>query len=69
MNSFIQFHLDSSESIPSEDETFVIFDYSINGGIEWTTFEVFPLDGLSIQQLHQVVLYIFSVNLLQQINP
>lgn len=55
-NSFVQFHLDSSDSIPSEDDIFIIVEYSINGGIEWTTFEVIPLNGPSSQQLLQVPL-------------
>ena len=39
----------------SEEQTFVTLDYSINGGIEWTTLEIIPLDGVSTQQLYQVV--------------
>lgn len=48
--------MDSSESSPSEEAIFVLLEYSINGGIEWTTFEVIPLNEITIQRLFQVPL-------------
>ena len=54
--SFVQFYLDFSDSIPSSsDAIFVVLEYSINGGIEWTTFEVIPLNPAT-SQLYQVPL-------------
>lgn len=54
--SFVQFYLDSSESAPFDGKIFVLLEFSINGGIEWTTFEVIPLNEITIQQLFQVPL-------------
>lgn len=54
--SFIQFYLDSSHPIISQDPSYLFVEYSVNGGIEWTMFEVIPLDGTPIAKLFQVSL-------------
>ncbi len=51
----MQFYLDFSDLMTPEDDQYVVLEYSINGGIEWTTFEVIPMNPGS-SRLYQVSL-------------
>lgn len=53
-SSFVQFYLDTLELVVSQDSSLLFVEYSVNGGIEWTMFEVIPLDGPPIRKLFQV---------------